>query len=248
MARGTREDLYGSAPDESPVALLLIDVVNDLDFPEGPRLLRRALPMARRLARLVARARAARVPVVWVNDNFGRWRSDFRELLRWCSRPDARGRPIVELLAPPDDRDYFVLKPKHSGFFETTLELLLRHLGTETVVVTGMATEVCVLFTANDAYMRDLAIVVPSDCVASGNAAGQGHALALMRSALKATIVPSEQIDFPKLGERRWSAARPRAKGARAANAAAGPLDRQRRRAVSLCTSRRSRTARSTRS
>lgn len=192
--------LHGSAPDRSRVALLLIDVVNDLDFPEGERLLRRALPMAKRLARLIERARRAHVPVLWVNDNFGRWRSDFRSLLRWCSRPGVRGRPLVEFLAPPDDRDYFVVKPKHSGFFNTSLELLLEHLGVETVVLAGMATEICVLFTANDAYMRDFDVVVASDCVASSNGPGHTHALALMRSALGAEVVRSSRIDFGRLG------------------------------------------------
>ncbi len=202
MAAGTVGDLHGGAPDQGPVALLLIDVVNDLDFPEGDRLLRRAIPMAKRLVRLVARARRAKVPVLWVNDNFGRWRSDFRSLIAYCSRPEVRGRPIVELLAPPQDRDYFVVKPKHSGFFNTSLELLLHHLGTHTVVLTGMATEVCVLFTANDAYMRELKIVVASDCVASSNAAGHARALALMESALKARVLRSDRIDFRRLSRR----------------------------------------------
>ena len=92
MAARKAHDLHGSAPDTSPVALLLIDVVNDLDFPEGDRLLRRAVPMAKRLVRLIERARDARVPVVWVNDNFGRWRSDFRSILRYCSRRSSSGR------------------------------------------------------------------------------------------------------------------------------------------------------------
>jgi nicotinamidase-related amidase len=200
MATNKAHDLHGSAPDTSPVALLLIDVVNDLEFPEGDRLLRRALPMTTRLARLIGRARRAKVPIVWVNDNFGRWRSDFRSLLRYCTQPDVRGRPIVERLAPPAEQDYFVVKPKHSGFFITSLELLLEHLGTKTVVLTGMATEVCVLFTANDAYMRDFEIVVASDCVASSNAAGHAQALALMRSALKAKVVRSTGVDFARLG------------------------------------------------
>jgi len=203
MAARKAHDLHGSAPDTSPVALLLIDVVNDLDFPEGDRLLRRALPMAKRLVRLSERARDARVPVVWVNDNFGRWRSDFRSVLRYCSRTGVRGKPIVDLLGSPDDRDYFVVKPKHSGFYNTSLELLLEHLGSKTVVLTGMATEVCVLFTANDAYMRDFRIVVASDCVASSNAAGHAQALALMRSALKAKLVRSSSVDFKKLGRAR---------------------------------------------
>jgi nicotinamidase-related amidase len=199
MATRKQHDLHGSAPDRSSVALLLIDVVNDLDFPEGETLLRRALPMAKRLVRLIGRARRAQVPIVWVNDNFGRWRSDLRSLLRYCTGPDVRGRPIVEILAPPAEHDYFVVKPKHSGFFNTSLELLLDHLGAKTVVLTGMATEVCVLFTANDAYMRDFDIVVASDCVASSNQAGHAQALALMRSALKAKIVRSASVDFAKL-------------------------------------------------
>lgn len=111
-----------------------------------------------------------------------------------------RGRPLVELLAPPHDRDYFVVKPKHSGFYNTSLELLLEHLGAERVVLTGMATEICVLFTANDAYMRDFDVVVAADCVASSNQPGHTHALALMRSALLAEVVRSDRIDFAKLG------------------------------------------------
>ena len=148
-------DLHGNAPDKSPVALLLIDVINDLDFPEGDQLLRHALPMAGRIAALKRRARRAGVPVVYVNDNFGRWRSDLNAQVDHCLKDGCRGQPVVELLRPEED-DYFVLKPKHSGFFSTTLDTLLEYLGTRTVVLTGMAANICVLFTANDAYMRDL--------------------------------------------------------------------------------------------
>ena len=113
-------DLHGSAPDKSEVALLLIDVINDLDFPEANQLLRYARPMARKLLRLKERAKKAGVPVIYVNDNFGRWRSDFRRQVVHCLRKESRGREIVSLLQPEED-DYFVLKPKHSGFFSTTL-------------------------------------------------------------------------------------------------------------------------------
>src|SRR3954462_4425946 len=110
------EDLHGNAPDKAAVALLLIDVINDLEFPEGDQLLHFALPMARRVAALAQRARAAAVPVIYVNDNFGRWRSDFHAQVEHCLRDGVRGRPIAELLRPDKD-DYFVLKPKHSGFY-----------------------------------------------------------------------------------------------------------------------------------
>jgi nicotinamidase-related amidase len=121
------KNLYGNVPDTSPVVLLLIDVINDLEFPEGPSLLRHALPMARRLARLKQHAKKRGAAVIYVNDNFGRWRSDFKSQVDHCLKDGVAGRKIVELLRPDED-DYFVLKPAHSGFFSTTLDLLLRHL------------------------------------------------------------------------------------------------------------------------
>jgi nicotinamidase-related amidase len=181
------QDLHGSAPDKSPVAVLLIDVINDFDFPEADQLLRYASPMAQRIAELKRQARQHNVPVVYVNDNFGRWRSDFSAQVNHCLRPDNPGRDIVELLRPDKD-DYFVLKPKHSGFYSSTLDILLRYLGVETVVLTGVAANICVLFTANDAYMRDLHLVVPADCVASNTREENDYALEQMKRVLKADI------------------------------------------------------------
>ena len=192
-------DLHGSAPDKSPVALLLIDVVNDLDFPEADQLLRHALPMARRIAGLKAKARRAGVPVIYVNDNFGRWRSDLNAQVGHCTKDGCRGKPVVELLRP-EEEDYFVLKPKHSGFFSTTLDTLLEYLGTRTVILTGMAANICVLFTANDAYMRDLRLVVPADCVASNTEEENRYALAQMAKVLKADTHPSTDLSFEALG------------------------------------------------
>src|SRR5215207_2253713 len=106
-------DLHGNAPDKSPVAVLLIDVINDLDFPEGDQLLTHALPMARRLAEFKRQLKSEGIPAIYVNDNFGRWRSDFRAQVEHCLHDSTRGRPLVELLRPAED-DYFVLKPKHS--------------------------------------------------------------------------------------------------------------------------------------
>jgi nicotinamidase-related amidase len=186
-------DLHGSAPDKSKVALLLIDVINDLDFPEAEKLLRFAEPMAERIKALAERARAAKVPVVYVNDNFGRWRSDFRAIVEHCLRPDSQGRDIVEQLRP-EKSDYFVLKPKHSGFFATTLDTLLDYLGVETVILTGIAANICVLFTANDAYMRDLKLVVPKDCVASNTAELNEYALAQIRTVLKASTSSADEL------------------------------------------------------
>ncbi len=192
------EDLHGMAPDKCAVALLLIDVINDLDFPEGDQLLRHALPMARRIADLKRRAKAEGVPVLYVNDNFGRWRSNFSAQVEHCLEDGVRGRPVAELLRPDED-DYFVLKPKHSGFFSTTLDTLLEYLGARAVVLTGMAANICVLFTANDAYMRDLHLAVPCDCVASNTEDENRYALDQMAKVLKADTRPSTELSFQAL-------------------------------------------------
>jgi nicotinamidase-related amidase len=139
-----------------------------------------------------------------VNDNFGRWRSDFHRIVAHCLEAGVRGRPVVEQLVP-DETDYFVLKPKHSGFYNTTLELLLDYLRTETVILTGMATDVCVLFTAADAYMRDFRVIVASDCVTALTPASHRSALAQMRSVLKAQVVASASLDLARLVRSRRS-------------------------------------------
>ncbi len=193
-----KDDLHGNAPDESRVALLVIDMINAFDFDGADRMLPRALAAAKAVAALKARARAARVPVVYVNDNFGRWRSDFRSILGHVLRDGCPGKPIAELLRPEPD-DYFVLKPKHSGFQFTTLDVLLAHLGAKTLILTGVAGNSCVLFTAHDAYMRDYQLIAPTDCIASQTEGDDRYALHHMASVTKADTRPSGEIDFGKL-------------------------------------------------
>jgi nicotinamidase-related amidase len=190
------EDLHGNVPDKSDVALLLIDVINDLEFESGEKLLEHALPMARKIAALKKRARKANVPIIYVNDNFGKWQSDFSKLLNHCLKDDVTGKPIAEILRPDEDDDYFVLKPKHSGFFSTTLDTLLDYLQARTLILTGIAGNICVLFTANDAYMRDFQLIIPEDCVASNTTEDNEHALEIMRRVLKADTRPADEIDF----------------------------------------------------
>ncbi len=190
-------DLHGSAPDKHEITLLLIDVINDFDFPDADQLLRYTRPMARNLLRLKRRAYKAGVPVIYVNDNFGRWKSDFRRTLGHCARY-GRGRDLVKLLRP-EDNDYFVLKPKHSGFFSSALDTLLRYLQTQTLILTGIAGNFCVLFTANDAYMRDFNLFVPSDCTVSNTQRENDSALRLMKKFLKAdTRAASRMVLRPR--------------------------------------------------
>jgi nicotinamidase-related amidase len=195
--------LHGSAPDKCKTALLLIDVINDLEFPEADQMLSAALQMAEHLLRLKKRARKAGVPAIYVNDNFGKWKSDFRATIEHCLSGNVRGREVAKMLRPQEE-DYFVLKPKHSGFFSTTLETLLRYLGSNRLILTGIAGNFCVLFTANDAYMRDYDLVVPPDCTVSNTAEENERALQLMRKFLKAKTPLSTEIKFgPKPKRRR---------------------------------------------
>jgi nicotinamidase-related amidase len=191
-------DLHGNAPDKAAVALLLIDLINDLEFPEGDQLLRYALPMVEKVAALKKKAKQGGIPVIYVNDNFGRWQSNFTTQVDHCLDDDVRGRPLAEALRPEED-DYFVLKPKHSGFFSTTLAILLDHLRVERLILTGIAGNNCVLFTANDAYMRDYRLCVPSDCIASNTEEDNRYALEQMRKVLKADVRPSDELDLKAL-------------------------------------------------
>jgi nicotinamidase-related amidase len=195
------EDLHGNVPDEAQAALILIDVINDFEFEGGEELIRHAEPAARKIADLVERAREARVPVIYVNDNFGKWQSDFKKLIEHCLDDGVRGRRVVEMLKPGEE-DYFVLKPKHSGFYSTTLDTLLRYLKVRTLILAGFAGNICVLFTANDAFLRDYHLIVPSDCVASNRPEDNEYALRQMKQVLKADIRPSGELSLKKLNSK----------------------------------------------
>ena len=195
MPKSKNSDLHGNAPDNSSVALLLVDVINDLEFEGGEVLLSHALAAAQRIAALKESCVEAGIPSIYVNDNFGKWRSDFKALIAHCLEDKTRGQEIVELLKP-QTHDYFVLKPKHSGFFSTTLDLLLEHLGVRTLILTGWSTDICILFTAGDAFMRDYKLVIPADCVASQDEEENQRVLKFMERVLEADIRPSDQIEF----------------------------------------------------
>ena len=192
------EDLHGNAPDDADVALLIIDMINDFEFPDGEALYAQSLPAAKRIAELKRRAAQSKIPIIYINDNFGKWRSDFQQQVHHCLHDAVRGQSIARLLKPGDE-DYFVLKAKHSAFYATPLDLLLIYLKVKTLIITGIAGDVCVLFTANDAYMRDYHLVVPSDCIASRASEDNERSLLQMRETLKADTTPSAELDFDAL-------------------------------------------------
>lgn len=180
-------------PGRPQSALLLVDFINAFDYPGGARLVRPALKAARASARLAARARKARVPVVYVNDNFGRWRDDFRAVVSHVEQASPAAAALVSAIRPEDD-DYFVLKPRNSGFFHTPLEILLQELGIRRLVLAGLTTDNCVLFTANDAHLRGYEVVIASDCMASIRAADHATALKHLRAIDDAAVRTSASI------------------------------------------------------
>jgi len=176
-------------------ALLLIDVINDISFPGADELVAQAEPMALRLAKFKRAAAKAGVPVIYVNDNFGQWRSDFRQTVRHCTARRSQGRVIASRLRPTRS-DYFVLKPENSGFFGTTLDSLLKSLKVRRLILTGIAGDNCVLFTAHDAHMRGYRLVVASDCVVSNTPEQNEEALDQMRRVIDAVVRPACALQF----------------------------------------------------
>ena len=168
-------------------------MINALDFPEGEKLLATAKPAARRIAALKQRLKPRGVPVIYVNDNYGQWRSDFKQVVARCAAPDSLGAPLVTLLRPEED-DFFVLKPERSGFRDTPLRMLLGKLDAKTLILTGIALDACVLATASDANMHGFKLHVPSDCVASETPGRRTASLKLLRDSLQVDTRPSRAI------------------------------------------------------
>jgi len=181
-----KSQIHTKQSDVSETVVLIVDVINPFEFDGWEQVVGRAARIASPILELKQRAREAEVPIIYVNDNFGQWRSNSERLVEYC-RTQGHARELVERLAPQAD-DYFVLKPMHSGFFETPLSLLLKALRARQLILSGLWTNSCVLFTANDAYLRDFKLSVPEDCVAAASDEDQRFGLNQMRTILKAEI------------------------------------------------------------
>lgn len=183
-------------PSPVPVALLLIDVLTTFQFPDGDAICKGALGIRDALVRLKARARKLNIPVLYVNDNFGDWRSEKEVLMGRCL--EAKGAQFVRPLLP-DSEDYFVLKPMHSAFYMTPLEVLLEHLQVETLILTGLTSNSCITVTAHDANMRGFEIFVPSDCSCARNAQEHTQALAQLEAMAGVKLTRSTSLKLQNL-------------------------------------------------
>jgi nicotinamidase-related amidase len=198
ISRRKHDDLHGNVPDASAAVLMLVDVINDLNFPGNQNLLKHAASLGKTIAALKARCRKAGIPAIYVNDNRNKWRSDFHAVISHCRGRESLGRSLVEPLLPAPD-DYIVLKPKHSAFYATPLDTILSYLGSKSVILTGLTTAACVLLTAGEIYVRDLKLFVPTDCVAGLREKDHRQALELMRVSFAADTRPSRDLDLRSL-------------------------------------------------
>ena len=186
-------NIKGSAP--GGVGLLLVDVINPLDFDGADQLAPAALKAAEVIARLRAQADEAGTPVIYVNDNYGHWGSEKTKLVEQCAAATPEGAKLVTMLRPRD-HDFFVIKPQVSGFYATNLPVLLPKLGVSRVVVTGFATDICILFTAADAHMREYDIWTPQDAVAGEKPERSAWALDILRKTMGVRIDPTDELDL----------------------------------------------------
>jgi nicotinamidase-related amidase len=172
----------------STSALIVIDMINAYGFPDAEKVVPSAEKAVPTIKSLIEHARAEGAPVIYVNDNFGHWRSNRDELIEEALNAD-HGH-LVEPIAP-DDEALFVIKARHSIFYQTPLEYLLSQEGVDRVVLTGQVTEQCILYSALDAYIRHLEVRVPPDAVAHIYEDLAEAALTMMERNMSADLTPA---------------------------------------------------------
>ncbi|MEY2443022.1 MAG: hypothetical protein QOJ46_2448 [bacterium] len=172
-------------------ALVVVDVLNPYEHEDADTLVQSMRHAVEPIAGLIERARDGDAPVVYVNDNYGHWNSSSAKLLETAL--DGRHPELVEPLCPSDDAS-FVIKARHSIFYETPLEYLLRQLGVARIVLCGQVTEQCILYSALDAYVRHFEVAVPSDGVAHIDADLAEAARRMMTSNMRADVQPAAEL------------------------------------------------------
>ncbi|MCP8971356.1 cysteine hydrolase family protein [Ectobacillus ponti] len=172
-------------------ALLLIDLINDFRFDHGHILAEKCRAMLPSIMRLKEKARSAGIPIIYINDHYGIWKADLQEIVTYCRNEQSNS--IIDHIHP-EASDYFLIKPHYSAFYETPLNSLLGYLQVKNLIVAGVAGNICVLFTANDAHMRHYNLYIPSDCIASNHNQDTEHALRVMEQIMKAKVQSSAEL------------------------------------------------------
>ena len=187
---GDRPKAPSRDSEPGSAALLILDMINCLDFEGAEKLRRQTRRIVGPILQLRAQMDELDAPTIYVNDNFGEWHSEKSKLIERALAQAA------DILVPvlPREQDYFINKPQFSGFYATNLPLLLPKLGVSRLIVTGIATDICVLFTAADAHMRDYALWVPEDAVAAELKRRSRAALDIMAAHLGAEVAPTDKL------------------------------------------------------
>jgi nicotinamidase-related amidase len=175
----------------SRTALLVTDMITAYDFKDAEAVADHAQGPVERIAELIARARAQDMLVVYVNDNYGNWNGSRDDLLK-----HAASGAHPELVDPiqPEHEVAFVWKPRHSAFYETSLNYLLRQHDVERIILTGQVAEQCILYSALDAYIRHFQIIVPADAVVPLHPHLAEAALEMMRVNMRAQTPPTNAL------------------------------------------------------
>ncbi|MDT9025270.1 isochorismatase family cysteine hydrolase [Rossellomorea yichunensis] len=174
-------------------ALLIIDMINTFDFQGGENLFENTLKIVDNIRGLKRKAKDSGIPVIYVNDNYGLWQDNMNDIIEHCKKK--KGETVIEKIHPDTD-DYFIIKPKHSCFFGTQLDILLHQLEVKHLILTGIAGDICVLYTANDAYMREYEISIPKDCMASESDGDNESAIRIIKKTIGADMSLSDQMTF----------------------------------------------------
>jgi len=169
----------------SKIALLIIDLINDFNFDHGNILAEKAKGIAEHIDNLKKHCKKERIPIIYVNDHYNLWQADLEKIIEYCTND--KSKKILQKIKPTDE-DYFLIKPRHSAFFGTALHTLLIKLKVEKLILTGLAGNICVLFTANDAYMREYQLLVPENCIASVDDEDNKYAIRMMKNVMRANI------------------------------------------------------------
>ena len=174
-------------------ALIVVDMLNAYDHPDAEKLTQSVEQTLPTMARLIERAADEAALTIYVNDNFGEWTSNRDDLLRTAL--EGKFRHLVEPIAPRDDT-LFVVKARHSIFYQTPLEYLLGEEDVDRVVLVGQVTEQCILYSALDAYIRKFQVVVPRDAVAHIHEDLADASLRMMEINMAAEIVDADDVKF----------------------------------------------------
>ncbi|GIO24276.1 isochorismatase family cysteine hydrolase [Oceanobacillus sp. J11TS1] len=166
-------------------ALIFVDLINDFKFNGGEDLFSHTEAILPNLVKLRRFAKEKSIPIIYVNDHYGLWQADFRKVIDHCK--NKKSEKVIEKIKPDDD-DYFLIKPQHSALFQTPLQSLLTELKRTHLILAGIAGDICILFTAKDAYMYKFSLSIPKNCLASEEIQMNNYALYLMESVMDADI------------------------------------------------------------